>query len=382
VKNRGENLELVLCRVNLISVACIALIIAACGPPPRSVLPGAAPAHSTPLGNQRRAGYEAEAIPAAPTVAWDVDAGTGMRGSLVLVDSAVLTATTNRQLLAFHTSTGVRYWDQRFGAAVQSTLLYDRGKLYVGTTQYDGDLVARDITRGRQLWKTRVGPIRFTPLLHQQMLYVGTDDGVVAAVRTESGDRRWRVGLRSSIAQSLIDAGDHLVAFTANDSVFALRKQDGALLARGRIGATPSALPALSGNTVIVPTQSGLVFGVDATSLATIWQVQADGPVHTPPAVTADGDIYIASRNGTLYRIRGSGQLEKLRDLGHALSPSLTLTRNHLLLGSYDGTLLAVNLDGTIAWQHSFDDSIVAPVAVADGAVYVPLLRGRIVKLQ
>ena len=64
------------------------------------------------------------------------------------------------------------------------------------------------------------------------------------------------------------------------------------------------------------------------------------------------------------------------------VSASLTLARDHLLLGSYDGTLTAVSLDGRVAWTYPFDDSIVAPVAVGDQSVYVPLLRGRIVKLR
>lgn len=363
------------------AVVAVNLIASACGPSPRSIFPGSASSHVTPLGNQRRAGYEQEAIPTTPRVAWDVNAGSGMRGSLVLVDSAILTATTNRQLLALHTETGRRYWDQRFGASVTSTVLYDRGKIFLGTTQYDGELLALDIARGQRVWKDRVGPVRFSPLLDNGIIYVGTDDGVVAALHAENGARIWRAGLHYSIAESLIDAGDRIIALTAGDSVFALRKQDGALLARARIAATPSAPPALSGNTLIVPTQTGAVLVLDALTLATRSQVQADGPVLTPPAVASDGVALMASRNGTLYRLR-DGQLEKLSDLGHAIAPSLTLTREHLLLGSYDGTLLAVHRDGTVAWQHRFDDSIVAPVAVRDRAIYVPLLRGRIVKLH
>jgi outer membrane protein assembly factor BamB len=368
-------------RVNFICLVCSTLIAIACAPSPRSVLPGSAPSHVTPLGNQRRAAFELEAIPTAPTVAWDVNAGSGMRGSLVLVDSAILAATTNRQLLAFHTNTGRRYWDQRLGSSVSSSVLYDRGRIFVGTTQDDGNLVALDIARGRRIWKDRVGPIRFTPLLDNGIVYVGTDDGVVAALQAETGSRIWSVGLRSSIAESLVDVGDRVIAITAGDSLFALRKQDGALLARARIAATPTATLSVSGNTLIVPTQTGAVLGVDATTLATTWQVQADGPVLTPAVVAGNGVAFLASRKGTLYRLR-DGSLEKLSDLGHAVSASLTLTREHLLLGSYDGTLLAIHLDGTVAWKQHFDDSIVAPVAVRDRAVYVPLLRGRIVKLH
>jgi hypothetical protein len=38
-------------------------------------------------------------------------------------------------------------------------------------------------------------------------------------------------------------------------------------------------------------------------------------------------------------------------------------------------------MNGAIVAEHKFNDSISAPVAVHGGALYVPLLRGRIVKL-
>ena len=363
--------------VNLIVVATVI----ACGPGPSSVVPGAAPSHPTPLVNQRRAGYENEVIPGAPTVVWDVDAGTGMRGSLILVNSAVLAATTNRQMLAFNAESGVKHWDQRFGASVSSTPLYDRGKVYVGTTQYEGALFALDIERGRRVWKNEIGPVRFTPLLDGAFLYVGTDNGVVASVRAESGTALWRVGLRSSIAESIVDAGNHIVVVTSNDSLFAVRKNDGGVAARGTVPGTPSGTPALYNNTLIIATQNGLVVGIDATTLAEQWRAQADGPVLTPPTITATGTVYVASRAGTLYRII-DGRLEKIKTLDHNISASMTMTREHLLLGSYDGTLLAVTRSGDVAWKHKFDDSIVAPVAVGGQSIYVPLRHGRIVKLR
>ena len=362
--------------VNSILVATVI----ACGPRPSSVIPGAAPAHPTPLVNQRRAGYENEAIPAAPKVVWDVDAGTGMRGTLVLVNQAVLAATTNRQMIAFNAEDGVRHWDQRFGAAVSSTPMYDRGRIYVGTTQYEGTLFALGVERGRRVWKNEIGPVRFSPLVDAGIVFVGADNGAVAALRAESGGQMWRANLRSSIAESLVDAGAHVIVITANDSVFALRKNDGAVIARGTVPATPSATPALHAGTLVVATQTGAVLGIDANTLVTKWQVRANGPVMTSPAIASDGTVYIASRSGTLYRIT-NGELHAVETLDHSVS-SLTMTRDHFLLGSYDGTLLAVDRSGDVAWKHKFNDSIVAPVAVRDQAIYVPLLHGRVVKLR
>jgi outer membrane protein assembly factor BamB len=260
-------------------------------------------------------------------------------------------------------------------------VLYDNRTVYVGTDEYDGGLHALDISRGRERWKQKLGAVRFTPLLDNNVLYVGTDAGAVFALSTEGGARLWRAGLRGAIAETMVDAGAHIVTFTNHDSVFALRKTDGAVLARGVLPGTPSAAPALAGNTIMVPVHPGVLIGLDAHSLAQQWRADANSPVLTGPVVDRDGNAYIADRDGTVYRVR-DGRAEQIAQLPHSLAGSLTLARDHLVIGSYDGTLLAVSMDGKVIWTFKLDDSIVAPVAISGGAIYVPLLRGRIVKLR
>jgi outer membrane protein assembly factor BamB len=378
----AKNLDTPLGGVNLMSAVLLVLLVAACGPTPVPVAIGNAPAYGTLLGNQRRALYEDQAIPgAAPEVAWDVNAGAGMLGTLLLLDSTVITATTNRELLAYHRRTGRRHWQQRFGNAVTSTVLYSEHMLYVGTDEDDGSVHAREVARGRERWRQRIGAVSTTPLLGNNVIYVGTRQGVVAALSLKHGNRLWRIGLPGAIATTLVDAGDHIVAFTATDSVFALRKNDGGLLARGVLPGTPAAAPAVNGHTIIVPIHPGAVVGVDARTMAVLWRVDAEAPILTTPAIAEDGSAYVAGRDGSVLRIR-EGLAERITRLEHALSGSLTLARDHLLLGSYDGTLSAVSMDGNVVWTYRFDDSIVAPVAVGDQAVYVPLLHGRIVKVR
>jgi outer membrane protein assembly factor BamB len=359
----------------------LACALAACGPSPTPVKIGDAPAYGTALGNTRRAMYENEIIPATPKVEWDVNAGSGMRGTLLLVDSAILAATTNQQMLAFHRGSGRRHWDQRFNNGVTGTALYDRHTVYVATDEYDGALFALNTERGRRRWKRTVGAVRFTPLLDNSVVYLGTDGGLVTALRTENGEPVWRAGLRSPIAESPLDLGDRIVVFTSADTVYALRKSDGAIAARSTTRSTPSATPAVSGTTIIVPMQDSSVVGLDARNLSELFRVRTAAPVLTAPAINDRGEAFIAARDGSVYRISG-GRLDALGNVGHAVSPSLTLARGHLLLGSYDGTLVAVTMDGKVAWKHRFDDSIVAPVAVGDQSIYVPLMRGRIVKLS
>ena len=368
--------------VNLRYALCAVVLATACGPSPRPVAIGNAPAYEALLGDPRRALYENESIPLdTPRVEWDINAGSGMRGTLLLLDSTIVTATTNRQLLAYHRRSGRRHWDQRFGNAVTSTVLYQDRMVYVGTDESDGGLHALEITRGRERWKQKLGAVRFTPLLDNNVIYLGTDGGNVMAVSTDRGRQIWRVGLPAALAETLVDAGAHVIAITNNDSVFALRKSDGALVVSGHVPGTPSAAPALSGNTLIVPVQPHGIVGINANTLAPVWGVDVTAPVLTAPVVTRDGAAYVAARDGSVYRIR-DGKAETIAQLGHALAGSLTLVRDHLLAGSYDGTLIAVTLDGKVVWKLKLNDSMVAPVAVGPDGIFVPLLRGGIVKLR
>jgi outer membrane protein assembly factor BamB len=47
----------------------------------------------------------------------------------------------------------------------------------------------------------------------------------------------------------------------------------------------------------------GNLYGVDATTGESKWRFQVDGPVASAP-VLANGMVYVASTNGTLYAIR------------------------------------------------------------------------------
>lgn len=367
-----------------VNLACLAatLVWTACGPSPRPVSPLNAPPYGALLGNPRRALFETEPIPLRqPSVDWEQDAGSGMRNTVVVIDSIVLVTTTNRRIIAFNRYTGRRHWYQHLGNGATSTLLYDDNTVFVGTDEYDGELIALNTERGRRRWKVRLGAIRFTPLLDQGVLYAGTDGGVVAAVDAKSGSVIWRHRVNGGLAETPLDRGTDIIVFTGRDSVLAMRKSNGTVVARAALPATPSAAPALVNGTILVPTQDSAIVALDASTLAMKWRARTQSPVLTAPAVTRDGVAYLAARNGTLYRVAGE-QPEVVAELGHAISASLTLARDHLLLGSYDGTLLAVNFSGDVVWRHRFRDSIVAPVAVGDNSIYVPLLRGRVVKLR
>ncbi|MEO2008697.1 MAG: PQQ-binding-like beta-propeller repeat protein, partial [Pirellulaceae bacterium] len=96
----------------------------------------------------------------------------------------------------------------------------------------------------------------------------------------------------------------------------------------------------------------------------------------------------VSVRDGDVYRVRpeqgrglcrhSSGQEnpEVLCDAGSVCPP--VLTRDHAVYGSLDGKLYIVPLNGgeTVSFATAFGAPITAPVAVADGRLYVPCEDG------
>jgi outer membrane protein assembly factor BamB len=93
--------------------------------------------------------------------------------------------------------------------------------------------------------------------------------------------------------------------------------------------------------------------------------------------------VYTLARSGQVWSVSSDGQPKQLADLRSAATGALTVTANAVLVGLLDGRLVALSLpDGEELWTLDMGDSVQMPPAVQDGNIYVPLRRGRIVKLR
>jgi outer membrane protein assembly factor BamB len=377
----GEKLDDAPRRVNrphaLIGLLALA---AACAAPPRPVTPTVEKTWPTPLGSTRRAAFENESVPDSLDVAWDVDAGTGMRAGILVTDSAVFVGTTNRQLLAFSTTRGRKHWDVRLEGDIGELVRSGR-TLFAATAEWNGRVHARDIARGKLVWRKNIGPSRHSLLLESGIVYAAADSGLVYALRSEDGEQVWRASVRGPIASAPISVGEALIVATTLDTLYRISKRDGAVLKRGHIASSVSALPAVAGDTLIIPTHSGALLAVDANTLETRWRIDTGAPILAAPVISSDNTIHIANRDAQIWRVRnGSGT--KVAQLDGAVTSSFTLARNRYVLGMVDGTVVVTDMDGAVVAQHKFNDTVAAPISVHGGALYVPLMRGRIVKLQ
>jgi outer membrane protein assembly factor BamB len=349
--------------------------------PPRRVPSVPAGEWTSYLGSPERSAYAAETVSADLAVAWRTGIGRGVSAPVQVHGDVVLAATTSRTIVVLNANSGMQYWSRTFRSALAGAPLKHGERVFVGTGDRDRKVHAIEITRGRGIWSRDVGTVRVEPILADSRVVVSTDEGNVIALAEDDGRILWSTPIRSSPAAPAVSWESSIFVVSTADSLYRLDAERGGILARVALPGTVSAPPLLADGLLILPMQSGRLAGFRLPTLDSIWSADLGTAIQAAPVV-AGGAIFALSRDATVWRIGFDGAARRIVSLGGAVTAALTAVRDRLLVGRLDGTLVLLDLQGQELWRHDFGDSIVAPVAVQRGGLYVALLRGDLVKMQ
>lgn len=334
------------------------------------------------LGDARRAPFLGEGAPEAPEEVWRAGTERGLVAAPIVHEDLLIVGSTGRVLTVASASSGREYWHRRFSGPVVGTPLRQGDAILVGTAGREGLVYAFSVERGRRLWRRALrAPLTGELVLSGGRLYASTLRGELHALDVTDGHVIWETRLPGAALGAPVLVGDALLLATARDSLVRIDLADGRVRVGVAMSGTATASAALVGEQLLVPLHPSVVARFEPRTLALLRADTLDAAVLAAPVVDANGDAYVLSSSGTVWRLSARGA-ERVAALGGAARESLTLARNGLLVGRLDGTLVLLRRDGTELWRLSYPASIRAPVALGGGAAFVGLLNGRIVKLQ
>ena len=226
------------------------------------------------------------------------------------------------------------------------------------------------------LWSERVTKgsegrrLKLVPAVSGGRVYVADARGRVAALDANSGRVLWEreTGLAFSGGPDL--DGDRLILGSSGGEVVTLSAANGAQLWRAQLESEVISVPRASGEgKVIVHTLDDSIYGLDAANGAELWRLTYPAPVLTlrgssSPAITPKG-VVVGLSGGKLVKIdpadgtplwevtvtppRGRSELARISDID--ADPVVVGTL--ILVGTYNGDLAAVDLDGgAILWRR------------------------------
>lgn len=281
-----------------------------------------------------------------------------------------------------HSVQGKMAWSQKFGPVFSSSVA-GLGMLFIGST--DGYLYALRQDTGAIVWRDLVHDnlTDSTPTLEGQVLFVSVHSTALEALDARTGQVYWQFETSEKIqSPPLAVAGRVFLA--SRTTVWALNASSGKLLwkfHRGVEGWPTTAAPTFMGNRLYIALGSGSQFwALNASNGQIMWSFDTGDRI-TSTALVAANKVYFATWHGVIYALdRTTGKKLWSYALNATLHQtvidgiggSMALAQGRLYVGDYRGTLLCLDvLKGSVLWRYATGMQILATPVVASEQVYV-----------
>ena len=210
-----------------------------------------------------------------------------------------------------------------------------------------------------------IGSVVGSPVVGEDILYVGTSDGKVYALDAVYGEKKGeefdtggKIWTSPAIKDNVVYISNYAHRF------FALSSVDGSLIWEIELPAAAASSPAVAGNDVFFGTFDNQLYAVDGTNGDVKWTFGGDNWFWSTPLVK-DSVIYAACLDHNIYAIDASTGNELWRfTADDQIVATPVLSDDLLVLASESGTVYMLKADSG-ELQHdpvSVDTSVMVPV--------------------
>jgi outer membrane protein assembly factor BamB len=262
-------------------------------------------------------------------------------------------------------------WTNDMVGVIFSTPAVVKGVVYFGSQ--DGHVYALKATTGEILWafNDTSGSVWSSPAVANGVVYVGSYYGV-RALNAVTGAQIWyySTGWASVFSLNLLDG---VLYFNSSDGVVhAVDANEGTLLWSYDTGPYDIGTPAVADG--VVYSASGRLYALNASTGTLLWSypINNSGQPWSSPVV-ANGVVYVGSTDGTFYALNASsGSLLWSYSTGGVIFANPAVANGIVCISSQSGDVFGLDANtGSVLWKYSVGPLGTSSPAVANGVVYV-----------
>jgi outer membrane protein assembly factor BamB len=319
---------------------------------------------------------------------------TSFHGDMLITADLVIIGTDGRSmesgighLYAFERKTGKVRWKYFAGRGVASDVLRLGDRIFAVTL--NDELICLNVQTGRRNWAfastymANQHDLGHSPVLVGDQIFWGGRDGIVYALKANTGKLLWENKLGGALSASLMAYENHVYAGTASGHVYALNLKTGAMernfsVANALVGKFTPAQNSLFIflNRSGVPGTADDLACLEPTALKVRWQ-QAANPESR--AIIKPALPKPLGRPGPVVEnlTAAAGNQCKSPELAWS-STAPYVWRDYILAGNNRGEVFAYRIsDGKPAWSHKIGGTI-RSFGSSGGVIYVGTIEGTI----
>ncbi len=244
----------------------------------------------------------------------------------------------------------------------------------------------------KRIWETSIGydngkrVVMLYPAVADGRIYAVDPGGQVGAFTSNKGKRLWYTDLKRRINGGIGSGGDMLLIGSEKGMLLALKTTDGSKRWAHQVSSEILAPPVLAGDSIFVQTADGKLFSLAARDGSEQWQQERSEPSlslrGTAAPIVIGNRVVAGFANGkltafkrddgttiwetTIAEPRGRDEIERLVDV----DATPVALGNLIYAAAYQGRVVAVQAEtGSLAWSREI--STYAPLALGRDRIYV-----------
>ncbi|MFD2673158.1 outer membrane protein assembly factor BamB family protein [Marinicrinis sediminis] len=279
----------------------------------------------------------------------------------------------------------VEQWQFATGGAITShPVVYDERVIFGSD---DGTLYALSVHNGTEEWRYETDkPIRTKPLIVEDDVYVVGHDGILHVLHAKTGQLQWTFD--TGEAQSEMDqwdyydsspllAGDKIVFGHANRMVYAVHRENQNLVWSNRLEAPVKSTGVADQAHVYIGDWDGRVYALHVADGEISWTYKTQGNGRHK-AIQAnltehEGTLYVPARDFLIYALDAQTGTEKWKVTTPAWPASATILDGQLFSGNSNGfSMEALDIEsGKEIWETSLSSNVLSAPLSHEGVLYV-----------
>jgi len=298
--------------------------------------------------------------------------------SSTVSDDIVYTAMSTGKILTLNSDSGSLNWKDRLDEKITDSVTF-KDLYFVGG---ENGLYAFEKKTGKIKWKQIVGYISCKPVIANNLVIAGCEDGNIYAFDVDSGKIRWAKNFLEPAKISEISKNNVFIG--SGDSCYAFDIINKEIIWEFKTNGKISASPKIHKKYVYFGSWDGNLYAIDSKEGTIKWTFKTGWGIVTTPAVS-ENLIFIASNDNNFYAIdKNNGNLQWSFKCKSAIHSNPVVYGEYIFFGCDDGRFYALKkIDGDIAWSFTpgyyiKDDSLnylTTPIFsdpyIEDGIVYI-----------
>jgi outer membrane protein assembly factor BamB len=223
-------------------------------------------------------------------------------------------------------------------------------------------------------WKFKTeDEIRAGVASFKDLVFVGSYDNNMWAVKAEGGELAWKFPTKGGIAATpTLDDNGRMVIFGSEDNnVYCLDARSGRMIwnhqTKGRVRSSAR----IAHDHVFVGSDDCKLYALSSASGRPLWSFDMGGPVRSRPWITNDS-VYCACDTGEIVCLSLSGQRKWAYRTKRSVLASPVLDADGICyIGSQDGFMYALDAgNGFVLWRYRTNGPIIATAVLQGGYIY------------